>query len=426
MKSTKINECFQPLYTSKKRYFLLTGGRGSLKSTTVHDFVTRLTYESGHGILFLRYTMTSAEKSIIPEFKVCIDRLDIEKDFDVTGTKITNIHTGSFILFSGIKTSSGNQTANLKSLSGITTVVIEEGEDFHDEKAFDKIDDSVRAVGVQNRIIWIMNPTTREHFIYKRWIEKNNKVIKVHGYDVTVSNDPDVEHIHTTYHIAQDLNYLNQTFIDKAEKAKEAAEQKDKDEKGAKYKSHYYYNYIGGWMERADGVIFDYTIGAFNDKIPYCFHLDWGYNPDPLAVGKIAVDKRNKKIYVKEYLYATMINNVPQALTSAGIGKNELIICDTSEPRTKTSVQRLGFNIQNAVKEQIKDDIREINQYEIILDPDSPNYKIELDNYIWNDKKASVPIDKYNHLLDGMRYGFRRLTRKQVSFNQFNASNRVI
>jgi len=70
----QISEAYKPLYTSTKRYFLITGGRGSLKSTSIHDFISRLTYEKGHGILFLRYTMTSAEKSIIPEFKEAIQR----------------------------------------------------------------------------------------------------------------------------------------------------------------------------------------------------------------------------------------------------------------------------------------------------------------------------------------------------------------
>ena len=414
---TKINKLFKPLYKSKKRYYLITGGRGSLKSTTVHDFIARLSYELGHGILILRYTMTSAEKSVIPEFKSCLERLEIESDFDISGTKITNIKTGSFILFAGIKTSSGNQTANLKSLHGITTVVIEEGEDFVDEKAFDAIDDSVRAVGVQNRIIWIQNPTTREHFIYKRWIEPKNKTINRYGYDVTVSNMDNIEHIHTTYHIAQELGYLNSSFIDKAEIYKKDSERKETLDKGAKYKSHYYYNYIGGWKERADGTVFNYLIGDFDHNLPTrCLHLDWGYNPDPLAVGEIAIDSKHKKIYVREILYSTLVNDVPTALLNAGVNKRDMIICDTSEPRTKTSVQSKGFNIQNAVKGLIKDDIREISQYEIILDPNSPNYKIELDNYVWNDKKASVPIDKYNHLLDGMRYGFNRLTKK-VSFN---------
>ena len=79
---TKINELFVPLYQSKKRYYLITGGRGSLKSTTVHDFIARLSYEVGNGILILRYTMTSAEKSVIPEFKSCLERLEIESDFE--------------------------------------------------------------------------------------------------------------------------------------------------------------------------------------------------------------------------------------------------------------------------------------------------------------------------------------------------------
>ena len=151
----KINSVFKPLYTSKKRYFLITGGRGSLKSSTVHDFIARLTYEAGHGILFTRYTMASAEKSIIPEFKVALERLDAVDDFYITKNKVTNRQSGSFILFSGIKTSSGDQTANLKSISGITTWVIEEGEDFTDEKAFDQIDDSIRSTLRPNRILWV-------------------------------------------------------------------------------------------------------------------------------------------------------------------------------------------------------------------------------------------------------------------------------
>ena len=63
-----ISAVYKPLYTSKDRYFLLTGSRASLKSSSVHDFVARLTYEIGQGILFTRYTMVSAEKSVIPEF----------------------------------------------------------------------------------------------------------------------------------------------------------------------------------------------------------------------------------------------------------------------------------------------------------------------------------------------------------------------
>lgn len=419
----KINEVFKPLYTTTKRYVLLTGGRGSLKSTTVHDFIARLTYEKGHGVLFTRYTMTSAEKSIIPEFKITLERLGIESHFHITQNTITNLKTGSFIYFSGIKTSSGNQTANLKSIAGITTWVIEEGEDFQDEKAFDAIDNSIRTTNQTNKIIWIQNPTTKEHFIYKRWIKDTNKQIKVEGYNVTVSNHKDVEHIHTTYHLADSLGYLAQSWIQKAHDLRDKANEAEQKEKNAKYRSKYYYDYIGGWLERAEGVIFDYTIGKFDFTLPNCYHLDWGYSPDPLALGRLAVDKRNKKLYCKEYIYATEVNDVPQALINVGLQRNDLIICDTSEPRTRSAIAKAGFNIQNAVKNQIVDDLRSMKDYEIILDYDSPNFKMEFDNYVWNDKKASIPIDKYNHLCDGLRYAYNRLVSKSIMGNSFGHSN---
>jgi len=95
-----------------------------------------------------------------------------------------------------------------------------------------------------------------------------------------------------------------------------------------------------------------------------------------------------------------------------------LIVCDTNEPRTRGILIQKGFNIQQANKNRIVDDVRNINQYQIIVDPASNNFKTELNNYIWNDKKASIPIGEYNHLLDGMRYGFNRLNAKPVFSRQ--------
>ena len=160
--------------------------------------------------------MTSATKSIIPEFITTLDRLNITRFFHVTKNRIVNLQTKSFIVFSGIKTSSGDQTANLKSLAGITTLVIEEGEDFDDENSFNKIDDSIRTNIRQNRVIWIQNPTTKEHFIYKKWIEPKSKEVDINGFKVTLSNHEDIEHIHTTYHVAETLGYLSEGWLNKA------------------------------------------------------------------------------------------------------------------------------------------------------------------------------------------------------------------
>ena len=119
---------YQPL-ASDSRYFIVTGGRGSGKSFSVNFFLLLLTYEQGHVILFTRYTLVSAHVSIIPEFIDKIEMLGKEHDFHITKDEIINITTGSKIIFKGIKTSSGTQTANLKSLAGVTTWVLDEAEE---------------------------------------------------------------------------------------------------------------------------------------------------------------------------------------------------------------------------------------------------------------------------------------------------------
>ena len=85
--------------------------------------------------------------------------------------EIIHKKTGSKISFRGLKTSSGDQTASLKSLTGISTWVMDEAEELNSEDVFDKIDLSVREQGVLNRVIMILNPTTKEHWIYKKYYE---------------------------------------------------------------------------------------------------------------------------------------------------------------------------------------------------------------------------------------------------------------
>ena len=403
MGGVNINKVYKPLYTSKKRYFLITGGRGSLKSTTVHDFISRLTYQQGQGVLFTRYTMTSATKSIIPEFLETLKRNNSETDFHITKDKIINVKTGSFIIFSGIKTSSGNQTANLKSLAGITTWVIEEGEDFDDQKAFDTIDDSVRSNLMQNRVIWIQNPSTKEHFIYKRWIENTSKQIDVDGYKVTVSAHPEVEHIHTTYQIAK--TFLSKSFINKAENAKN---------NNPKW---YYHNYIGGWLEKPDGVVFEnWQEGIFDDSLPYCYGMDFGYVNDPTTLIKVAKDKKN--IYVKELCYEKGLSTEAISdLLFSTIDKNDTVIADNAEPRLISELQEKGHRVYPCVKgkDSVMNGITQMQDFKIIVDKNSHNIKKELNNYRFH-PTIQKPVDDYNHSIDAIRYAFDELNAAPMYF----------
>ena len=182
-----------PIVETDSRYFIVSGGRGSGKSFSVNALLVMLTYEQGHTILFTRYTLTSAYISIIPEFIDKLEQFGSIADFHITKDEILNKKTGSKIIFRGIKTSSGDQTANLKSLQGITTWVVDEAEELVDEQKFDTIDLSVRQQGKPNRIILILNPTTKEHFIYRRFFEDRG----VQEGSNTVKEN--TTYIHTTY-----------------------------------------------------------------------------------------------------------------------------------------------------------------------------------------------------------------------------------
>ena len=171
-------DIYHPLYEDNEKFIILiTGGRGSGKSFNASTFIERLTFEMTpvekivHQILYTRYTMVSAGMSIIPEMMEKIDLDGTTKYFKTTKTDIVNKMTKSRIMFRGIKTSSGNQTAKLKSIQGITTFVCDEAEEWTSEDEFDKIMLSIRKKGIQNRIIIIMNPCDSNHFIYKKYIE---------------------------------------------------------------------------------------------------------------------------------------------------------------------------------------------------------------------------------------------------------------
>ena len=188
-----------------------------------------------------------------------------------------------------------------------------------------------------------------------------------------------------------------------------------------RHDSHYYKNYIGGWRERASGVIFDNWIeGEFDRRLPSVIGLDFGYSPDPLAATRVAVDRRAKKIYVDELIFELELDEVENMFARVGIKKTELIVCDTNEKRTIARISKNGWNIKAAVKNLVAEDIREIKQYLIVVSPRSYNVKSALNNYSWNDSKADIPNHDWSDIPDSMRYGFRRLVKRKVGLRRRN------
>jgi phage terminase large subunit len=139
--------------------------------------------------------------------------------------------------------------------------------------------------------------------------------------------------------------------------------------------------------------------------------MDYGFT-DPLALVRVAVDNDYKKIYLDEIIYKSELSNKALLrLIDQGIIPNGLICADHNEKRTTTYLYDKGINIVKAIKPKISENIRAMQDYQIIVTPRSINLKEELNEYKWNDKKAEIPIDDFNHAIDSARYGFNELKR---------------
>jgi len=414
-----ISEKYEPLFEwlstgegsdlSKVDTVVITGGRYSQKSFGTGLFSCIAAKDKGHRVLYTRYTLATAEDSIIPEFSEKIDILNCRDSFDIQKDRITGVDNGSKIVFRGIKTSSGNQTANLKSLKNFSIFILEEAEEMPTFDSWDKIKKSIRALDVRNLSVLILNPTTKEHWVYTELFE--SKGVN-EGFNGVVGN---VLYIHSTY-LDMERRFIPDSIFEDFEEKRLAYEEYEKLSAAEKesanpllIKKAKYYKHVvlGGWLDVAEGVIYtNWRLGEFEEPTPSIYGQDFGFSIDPTTLVKVSIDKSRKKIFIKELLYR------PKLVTSQIIEENKrlapggLIYADSAEPRLIEEIRRAGCNIKETVKGQgsVSAGIAILQDYELIIDPGSSNTIKELNNYVWHDKKSKMPVDAWNHSLDSIRY----------------------
>lgn len=389
--SVQLNDKYVPLFTDKSRYFVVTGGRGSGKSFGITVFLLNLTYEAGHKVLFTRFTLTSAAASIIPEFIEKIELMGVDSDFRITKDEIINLTTGSSIMFKGIRTSSGNQTAALKSLSGVTTFVLDEAEELTDEDTFSKIDFSIRSNTKQNRVVLILNPTTKEHWIYQRFFMYPNFKSGTNG------SKNDVTYIHTTFE--DNKKNLSSSYLEQLYDLKRRDVIK------------FEHQILGGWLNKAEGtIITNWKVGHFVQTDLMCYGQDFGFSTDITSLVKVAVDKDTRSVYVKAIYGKTNLSTSDIAYRNKTECGTDLIICDSAEPRLISELKNMGLNIKPTIKKKgsILSGIALMQDYQIIVDRESEGVIREINNYVWHERNER-PIDKFNHYIDAIRYSLMYL-----------------
>lgn len=408
----QFNHIYQPVFSTNKRYIDVLGGRGRGGSHFGTEYflflITQKNYFRGY---FVRQVLSDIRDSLFRDFKDRIEECGVNmNDFHIQDNlmRITYVPTGNTIMSKGVS-KDGSRTAKMKSLAGATHVLIEESDELK-EQDFDQLDLSLRTVKADKvQIIRIFNPPAKNHWI---WRDYNLIESGVEGYYMpVVRSNANILSIWSDYH-SNEKN-LQPSTIQKFESFKET-------------NPEYYYNQVKGLVpEGMKGRVYSgwepITDADFDsvECVPiYC--LDFGYSSDPNAL--VELKYSNGRIYAKELLYSPEIGDYElcKIMHSLGIRDNDLIIADygSGGDLRISNIRRMyninpeyRFNIHPAIKGDgsVKAGISKIKECKVYVTENSSNIWNEYQEYKWmldaNGVPTDNPIDKYNHLLDAIRYG---------------------
>lgn len=354
-KEIVLNPTFEPLFQDNlddPRYYQVYGGRGSGKSFAVALAAVQKTYSPyKHKILYLRQTMTSSEDSTISDVRAAIALMGAQKDFREIKGVITNIRTGSVITFKGIR-STGSQTAKLKSLSGITTLIVEEAEEVESFEEFSKIDESIRLIGKPLKVILIYNPTSAvQSWIHKEWFD---------------NGIPQLERK------SSDTVYMHSTYLDNIANLHPSVVKRYKDLE--KTNPIYYRNTIlAEWTLEVSGRIYaGWNEGEFlyfNEEGDTWYGLDFGYGGND-KTALIKVTWLDGVYYVEEIFSEAKLSIRSQLrkMREAGVPFNAKIYADSAVPELVNQIREGGYtSIRKATKGNKEAGIKKIQDKDIVL-----------------------------------------------------------
>ena len=397
----KLSKKEKVYYTklSKVDTIIVTGGRNSFKTYSMSMILVILVAIYDFKILFTRYTMAATEDSIIPEITEKIELLNFSSYFKVYKKRIIktlkNIKDEDDaenlprLVFKGIKTSSGNQTANLKSLKGFNCFVLDEAEEHPDYKDWRKIYRSIRDLTLQNLSILILNPSNEEHWIYKKFFEAKGLT---KGTNQVIDN---ICYIHMIY--TDMLNFVPDNILREFEQAK-----KDDLE-------DFNHTILGGFLKNDKKLLFPkgklkFYKGELKQKPIYklCWIDTAGKGTDnfSMPVGYVFKDKQDYKIYITEVIYNKDDIDVTEPFAVEMINRNKLDIAGYETNQYGT----MGYNsLSEKVRCNVYGKREHANKHGRIVAQSSfiRKYCVFRSDYKQNSEYALFMNDVYSYMKDG-------------------------
>lgn len=397
-----IGKGYKKFWNFKGRYRCNKGSRGSKKSaTTSLWYIYHMMKMPLANLLVVRRYFTTHKDSTFAQLKWACRRLQVEHLWVFKESRLEAIFkpTGQKILFRGLD-DPDSVTSITVDVGVLCWVWLEEAFQISDEKAFDKIDMSIRGEvpeGYFKQFTFTFNPWSEKHWIKARFFDPYEDMLKG-----KIPLDSDILAITSTYRCNE---WLDEADLKRFAEMSPRRFRIEGDGDWGISEGLVYDN----WREED----FDFRSIIRDKSYKARFGLDFGYTTDPSGFIGLLVSEKHMKIYIFTEFYKHGMSNklIAQTLIYMGYAK-EVIIADCADPKSIDDLRDKGIRRIKASKkgkDSVNFGIQKIQDFEIIVHPSCVNTIIELSNYTWaKDTKTgqtlNKPIGDYNHIMDAMRY----------------------
>lgn len=398
--STMVTRAYFPMFTSRARYLVYKGSRGSAKSYTAAIKVLLDTMMKPYvNWLVVRQYATTQKDSTFATLKKVAAALGVYDLFKwtVSPLEVTYKPTGQKLFFRGLDDAL-KITSITPTVGQLCRAWYEEAYEIKSLDAFNTVEESLRGElddpnGFYQSII-TFNPWSDKHWLKSEFFDETTRRDNVESFTTTYEDN---EHLDDAYVAA-----LKEMLKRNPNRARVAV--------------------LGDWGI-AEGLVFD---GLFETRdfdmqeiatLPKSVGLDFGFKHDPTAGEFIAVDQVNRIVYVYDefYRHGLLTGQIAQQLlqhkayglpiTADAAGGN--LIAEISRVHGVPGIVPSGKG-----KDSVLQGIQYMQSYRFVVHPRVTGLMEEFNTYVYDKDKEgnwlNKPKDANNHAIDALRYAMQR------------------
>lgn len=380
-------------------HYDFSGGRGSLKSSTVSVLVPLLLINNpGTHALVLRKVANTIRDSVYAQYVWAIGELGMAAYWEAKVSPMELIYkpTGQKIMFRG-----ADDPMKIKSIKVpfgyIAVTHFEEKDQFAGRAEIRTILQSTMRGGSKYWNFESYNPPiSRDNWANKDSLEERTDRL-----------------CHKSTYLQAPPEWLGEQFLAEAEHLKATDERA------------YQHEYLGIPVGTGGNVFDNLELREITDEEIAQFDriyqgVDWGWFPDPFAFIRLHYDRARETIYLMDEIYQNKLTNEASGNIIIQRGyKDAYITCDSAEPKSVADYRAMGLQAKAAVKGPGSVDygMKWLQRRKIVIDRKrTPNAYNEFVNYEYDRNKDGDIISGYpdenNHLIDATRYAVESISRR--------------